>query len=49
MEQPHAEEERVEAPTHVETSRDGRKHTREAEILMDDAREEVGEPTSQRR
>ena len=29
MEQPHAEEQRVEAPTHEETSRDGTKHTGE--------------------
>jgi len=38
----------VEAPTHVETSRDGRKCTREVEILIHDARENVGEPTSER-
>jgi hypothetical protein len=49
VEQPHAEEQRVEAPTHAETSRDGRKHTREADRLMHDARENVGAPTSQRR
>jgi len=36
-------------PTHAETSRDGRKHTREVEKLMDDARENVGAPTSQHR
>jgi len=39
----------VEAPTNVETSRDGRKHTREANRLMHDARENVGAPKSQRR
>lgn len=38
----------MEAPTHVETSRDGRKCTREVEILIHDARENVGEPTSER-
>jgi len=37
----------VEAPTHAEESRDGRKCTREADILMHDARENVGAPTSQ--
>jgi len=49
MEQPHAEEQRVETPTYVETSRDRRKHTREADRLMRDARDNVGAPTSQRR
>ena len=47
VEQPQEEEERVEAPTHVETSTDGRKHTREAKILMHDTRENVGTPTTQ--
>ena len=36
----------MEAPTHAETSRDGRKRTREADRLMHDARENVGEPAS---
>ena len=39
----------MEAPTHAETSRDGRKHTREVEILTHDSRENVGTPTTQRR
>jgi len=37
----------VEARTHAETSRDGRKCTREVEKLMHDVREYVGAPTSQ--
>ena len=37
----------MEEPTHAETSRDGRKHTREADRLVLDARENVGAPTSQ--
>ena len=37
----------MEVPTHVETSRDRRKHTREANILMHDSIENVGAPTSQ--
>lgn len=49
VEQPHAEEQRMEAPTHVETSKDKREHTREADILMYDDRENVGAPTSQHR
>jgi len=47
VEQPNAEEQRVEAPTHEETSKDGGKHTREVDNLMHDARENVGAPTSQ--
>lgn len=39
----------MEAPTHPETSRDGRKCMREADRLMHDARGNVGAPTSQRR
>jgi len=38
----------VEKP-HVETSRDGRNHTREVDRLMHDARENVGAPTSHHR
>ena len=49
MEQTHAEEQRVETPTHVETSRDGRKRTREVDRLMHDAKKNVGAPTSQHR
>eukprot|EP00253_Pinus_taeda_P013598 PITA_13598 len=47
VEQPHAEEQGVETPTHAESSRDGRKHMREADRLLHDARENVGAPTSQ--
>jgi hypothetical protein len=39
----------VETSTQAESSREGRKHTREADRLLDDARENVGAPTSQRR
>ena len=46
VEQPHAKELRVEAPTHADTSKYGRKRTREADRLMHDARENVGAPTS---
>lgn len=46
MEQPQAEDLEVETSTQVESSRDGRKHTREVDRLFLDARENVGEPTS---
>ena len=46
VEQPHAEVPRVDTSTQEESSRDGRKLTREAEILLDDSRENVGAPTS---
>lgn len=39
----------METPTHVESSRDGRKHTKEAKKLLHDSTENVGAPTSQRR
>jgi len=39
----------VETSTHAESSRDGQKHSREADRLLMDARENVGEPSSQRR
>jgi len=39
----------VEAPTHVETSKDGRKRTKESNRFMLDARENVGAPTSHHR
>lgn len=39
----------MEAPTHAEISIDGRKHTKESDKLLHDARENVGAPTSQRR
>jgi len=46
MEQPHAEDLGVEKSTQVESSRDGRKCTRDANKLLHDAREIVGAPTS---
>eukprot|EP00253_Pinus_taeda_P030482 PITA_30482 len=48
-EQPHAEVSQVETSSQAESSRDGRKRTREADKLLKDARENVGEPYSQRR
>jgi len=48
-EKPHGEDPGVETSTQVESSREGRKHTREANRLFDDARENMGAPTSQRR
>ena len=47
MEKSQGDEKRVEEPTHVETYKDGKKHTREDKILMHDARDNVGAPTSQ--
>jgi len=35
----------VEARTHVETSRDGRKSTKGVDIFMHDSRENLGAPT----
>lgn len=49
LEKPRAKEQRVEAPTHEDTSRDGRKCIIEDDILMHDSRENVGAPTSQHR
>ena len=49
VEQAHAKYPRVETSTQVESFREGRKHTREDERLLDDARENVGAPNSQRR
>ena len=49
MEQPHAEVPGVETSTQEESSRDGWKHTREADRLLEDARENVGAPSSQHR
>ena len=46
VEKPHVEEKIVETPTHVKTSKDGRKHTREDDRLLHDARENVRAPTS---
>ena len=39
----------METSTYAESSKEGRKCTREIEILLDDARENVGAPSSQRR
>ena len=44
--QPHVEDLGVETFTHAETSRDGKKHSREANRLMMGARENVGQPSS---
>ena len=49
VEQLHAEVLGVEASTQVESSRDGRKRTREADRLLEDVRENVGAPYCQRR
>jgi len=43
----HAQVLGVETSTQAESSRDGWKRTREADRLLDDAREHVGEPSSQ--
>jgi len=45
--QPHAEVPGVETSTQPKSSRDGWKCTREADRLLEDARENVGEPSSQ--
>ena len=39
----------MDTSTHVESSRDRWKHSREADRLLMDARENVGQPSSQRR
>ena len=49
VEQPHVEVLRAETSTQVESSREGRKCNREADTFLDDAWENVGEPSSQRR
>lgn len=46
MKQPHVEDPGVETSTHVDTSRDGQKHSREVDRLMLDAWENVGQPSS---
>jgi len=46
VEQPHVEVQGVETSTQVESSREGRKCTREADRFLDDARENVGAPSS---
>eukprot|EP00253_Pinus_taeda_P027246 PITA_27246 len=48
VEHPHVEEKRVEAPTHAKNSTNGRKCAKEYDILMHDARENVGAPTAHR-
>jgi len=49
VEKPHAKVLGVETSTQEESSKGGRKHTREADRLLDDAWENVGEPSSQHR
>jgi len=48
-EQPHAEVLGVETSTQADYSKDGRKRIREADKLLEDVRENVGAPSSQRR
>ena len=47
VKQTHAEDLGMKTSTQEESSREGRKHTKEADILIHDARENVGAPTSQ--
>jgi len=49
VDQPHVEDPIVETTTPRESSRDKRKQSQEADRLMLDARENVGQPSSQRR
>eukprot|EP00253_Pinus_taeda_P030132 PITA_30132 len=49
VDHPHAEIRVVEITTIGESSRDGWKHSREADRMMQDARENVGQPSSHRR
>ena len=50
VKQPQEEAEGVVESTHAETcTKDGRKHTREGDILFLDVRDNVGAPTSQHR
>jgi len=49
VEQPHIEEQKMESTTQAEKPREGSKQTREVDRLLHDARENVGQPTSQRR
>ena len=46
VDQPHEEDPVVETTTPRESSRDGQSRSREAERLMLDARENVGQPSS---
>ena len=48
-EQPHADVPGVETSTHAKSYREGQKHTRDADRLLSDARENVGEPSSHHR
>jgi len=47
VEKPHAEDPGMETSTEAKSSREGRNHTREADKLLDDARESVEAPTFQ--
>lgn len=49
VEKSQAKEQRLETPTQAETSREGRKKSREVERIFHDARENLGAPTSHRR
>ena len=49
VDQPHVEVPRVETSTQAESFKDGRKRSREADRLLEDVRENVGTPSSQRR
>eukprot|EP00253_Pinus_taeda_P028381 PITA_28381 len=49
VEQPHEEDPGVETSTQAESSKEGRKRTKEVDKLLDDARVNVGAPTSQHR
>ena len=49
LEKPHAKDLGMETSAQEKSSREGRKRTREADRLLDDARENVGAPSSQRR
>ena len=46
VEQPHVDDPGVDTSTQAEYSREGRKRTREADKLLDDAWENVGAPSS---
>ena len=46
MEQPQIEEQTVDTLTQAEPSREGRKRTKEADRLVQDARENVGAPSN---
>ena len=49
VDNPQEEEQRVDAPTHANKSKNGNNHSREADKLVLDARDNVGAPTSQHR